>query len=82
MVVERRRQVDAKLVRWHGRSIRVLVADGERGVGMERRSTGQELVEHAAQAVHIGGRPGSQAHRPLGGEAETGADGLRAGSRA
>jgi hypothetical protein len=57
----------------------VLVEHRERGVRLERRASGEELVEHAAQRVHVRGRARGAAQGALGREVEAGADDLPGG---
>ncbi len=49
------------------------------GVGLERRSAAEELVEQTPQGVHVGGGAGGLAQGAFGREVEAGADDLAGG---
>ncbi len=52
----------------------MLVQRRGRRVGAERGLPEQQLIDDAAQGVHVGGRVGGPPQRPLGGQVEAGAD--------
>ncbi len=56
------------------RGVDMLVQRRGRRVGTERRVAEQQLVDDAAQRVHVGRGVGGAAQRPLGGQVEAGAD--------